>query len=536
MALADENIDDMTIGLQMQQFLDEWNYRVVHASMAQDWDQVQTTKTAMSLFEAHGLVIPDEEKEVLAEMDENKMVEVLVRRMSPSLRKTFEHFTLQLQLFVSAAVRVRSALDEGEDSDVRRIIEEGDKAITMQILRQTVVEAASEISEIKQVHDSWSHSMNRRIDRLARTAKTTDEARDELEKINQSIDDFSRAQNEKSQKVLASMCGNNEKVLIKTCFAGWHNYHVKYQAEKDIHRKFRDEIEWAQAKLLEYQAAKLASVRRVMLQTLDNATQELKTEVVKQWAQVVKDEKEQAAAQKALEEQMAVMEGLKESQKENAKQSMLRMVQGNDSTLMSLCFQTWTSCMEEMRVENAYHKQTRDLENNMKSLKAQKAEENKGVMAKFSQGSDTGLVTMVFRAWSDDYKQDKRSREFQRQVNQSETLFKSMQTSQKAKAMGVSERVAQLEAETVMMSAFMNWQMETKLARVSRHYRQQMDDKKGQLDFVRTLFTDFANELGDVGNSPRTSKHKSSSKKDRSPERHTKESAGASAGATAALQ
>jgi len=515
MALDDESIDDMTIGLQMQQFLDEWNYRVVHASMAQEWDQIQTTKTAMSLFEAHGLVIPEEEKEMLAEMDESKMVEALVRKMSPSLRRTFEHFTLQLQLFVSAATRVRSALDDGDDGDVRRTIEEGDKAITMQILKQTVVEAAAEVSEIKQVHDSWSYSMNKRIDRLARTAKTTDEARSELERINQSIEDFGRAQNQKSQRVLVSMIGANDKVLLKTSFGGWHSYHVKYLAEKDIHLKFRAEIEATQVKLVQYKAEKVANVRKVMMQTLENATQELLTEVVKQWAQAIRDEKEEKAAQKALEEQMANLEGLKESQKANAKQSLLRMVDGNDGALTSLCFQTWATSMEEMRLENAYDKQTKDLEAQFKNMRAQKSGENKGVLSRFTEASDTGLVTTVFKAWSDEFKQEKRARDFQKQIDASDSRFKCMQMAQKGKAMNVSERVAELEAETMMMSAFMNWQMETKLDKVNRHYKQQMEDKKGQLDFVRTLFTDFANELGDVSNSPRTSKRKS--KKDRSP-------------------
>jgi len=495
MALEDEPIDDISVGLQMQQFLDEWNYRVIHANMACKWDQVQTTLTALSLFEAHGLVISEEEKMCLVEMEESKMVEALVQKMSPALRRTFEHFTLQLQLFVSATTRVRQALDDGDNNDVRRIVEDGDRAITQQILKQTVVEAGAEIAEIRGVHDSWSYSMTKRIDRLSRTAESTEQARSELERVSKMIEEFGRSQNEKSHKVLASMAEGNDSMLLKVALGGWHTYFQKYKSEKDIHAKFRLEIENAKKALIEYQAAKIENVRKVMLQTCENNQQAMLTEVCKQWHQAVKDEKEEREAARLLEEQVAKMASMKESQKENARQAMMRMCSGSDEALAGLTFQAWMQVTEEDRMQHQFDQEAADLEAKLKAMKAQKGNDGKSVLARFSTANDTGLTSTVFRSWGDHTRQELKAKRAKEALDAADSRLKCLRDTQKYKALSAAEKVAILEDEIPLLTCFMNWQMETTLSRVNRHYRQQMEDKKGQLDFVKGLFKDFAKDL-----------------------------------------
>ena len=37
-------VDDVTVGLMVQQFLDEWHFRVLHSGLAYAWDRPEATK------------------------------------------------------------------------------------------------------------------------------------------------------------------------------------------------------------------------------------------------------------------------------------------------------------------------------------------------------------------------------------------------------------------------------------------------------------------------------------------------------------
>mmetsp|Transcript_75392 Transcript_75392/g.191283 ORF Transcript_75392/g.191283 Transcript_75392/m.191283 type:complete len:532 (+) Transcript_75392:53-1648(+) len=509
----EEHVDDMSIGLQMQQFLDEWHYRVLHSGMATEWDHADTMFAAMSLFQAHGLVISEEEKRLLAREEEDHIIQVLVRKMTPAQRRTFEHFALQLQLFVSAATRMRTSIEEGEPEDIRRVVEEGDKAITQHILKQTVVEAAQEISEVKSVHDSWSASMGQRINRLTRTAENTGAARAELERINRSIQAYSMNQNELSVKFLTAMLDKSKKGLLATVLNAWSAHHVKHKSEKDIHEKFRAQIQVAEDKLIQYKADKVANVRKALMRSAGNADQLLQTAVLRSLAQVVKDGKDGQGMQKALTEQQARMDGMKESHKKASRNSMMRMCAGNDASMLLLCFQTWHTELIEMKADKDSNLRSQELEIQLKSSKLAGNKSSTGVLNRLSQSTDTALLAMVVREWSVDIRSQRQSKIFDEQIGVQNQKFASLKSAQKGKAMDVSQRASEMENSNTLMSLFLSWQMEVRLARVVRHYSGQMETKKRQLESVRTMFNQFANELGDISNTPR----KSSSSKPRGP-------------------
>ena len=56
-------VDDVTVGLMVQQFLDEWHFRVLHSGLAYAWDRPEALIKAMDIFEAAGMRITLEEKE-----------------------------------------------------------------------------------------------------------------------------------------------------------------------------------------------------------------------------------------------------------------------------------------------------------------------------------------------------------------------------------------------------------------------------------------------------------------------------------------
>jgi len=69
---------------------------------------------------------PEEEKRLYA-MDEAQMIESLVSRMPQQTKEQFEHFFLQLQLIVSTATRIRTALEEGTPKVIEEALNDADQ-------------------------------------------------------------------------------------------------------------------------------------------------------------------------------------------------------------------------------------------------------------------------------------------------------------------------------------------------------------------------------------------------------------------------
>jgi len=503
----EEQIDDMTIGLQMMQFLDEWHYRVLHANMATVWDRTQTVVATLDLFEAHGLVFAPDEKWELAAMEEDKMVEALVHKMSPQLRRSFEHFTLQLQLIVSTATRVRVALDEGDSKDVQRIVEDGDKGIMQQILKATVVEAAAEVGELRLVHGSWAKSMGRRVDRLARTAQSTEAARWELEQIEASIDQYKIEQNAKSQKVLMTMCSGNSKMLVKTTFGGWWALTLKNRSERHIHERFKKEIADAEAKLLEFKMAQSASIKKVLMKSVADSASALTSAAFDAWLQLLRDGKEEGSNKDKLARQKERLQQLQEAQKASAKRTMARMAEGSDESLRSMSFHGWATYVQDTKHANAVHEKSAAIQKQIEAMKSRSSDQSKSVLESMAATSDIDLLVGCFHAWADDAATERKAREVEEVIANSNQKFAMLRNAQKAKATDVKQQAIDLQKENTKMQIFMNWSLLARGNYVHRHYAGKMDSKKQQLEAVRTMFNKFATELGDISNTPRKHGH-----------------------------
>jgi len=163
----DPHYDDATIQQELQQFMDEWHYRILHSGLALSWDRTQCLRLAIEMFQMHGMEITEEEKESYVAMeDEQEMVAAMVAHYPMAARKTFEHFVLQLQLVVSTTTQVRHALVTGDSQEVARCFEGGETGPGQQILKQCIVEAGRQIHDAVEMHKSWKANTEARIARL----------------------------------------------------------------------------------------------------------------------------------------------------------------------------------------------------------------------------------------------------------------------------------------------------------------------------------------------------------------------------------
>jgi len=511
----EEHTDDMSIGLHLQQFMDEWYYRCLHSGIANDWDRERCAVAALDLFELQGVNIRKDEKPKLAALDDDDFIQAVVRRMPSDVRTAFEHFALQMQLVMSAASRVRCALQEGPPEELARIMEEGDQGVNSQILKQTIREASLEVGEIRETHENWLECMSKRMARLGQCQLDTEQGKIELEKLNIKLANFGSEQNEKSKAVLLGMAAQSDKALVGTVFKTWWTYKVKQEHEQAIHKKFRKEIDDAQRSLMEYKQAQVRNIREVLMRNSAGSAKLLMTECFRVWAKDVQDEKEERGLKDHIEMSRAKMGNLKAAQKDNARQTMMRLVAGAEDAIRSAAWQHWVLFHEEYKKNKDFELLVRKQEEKMQDFMKRKSEEAKGVLSKMAGSSDTGLLHSTFTAWMEDWKSVKKARDMEDMMNNHNAKLASLNARVKGNANSAALRSNELEKENTVMQMFMHWHTEARLGRLIRHYSGQMDSKKQQLDAVQTMFKSFAQQLeSGISTTPRTTRksHKSSSR------------------------
>merc|ERR1719198_2251717 len=459
------------------------------------------------------MVITEEEKEAFVAMeDEQAMVAAMVNHYPMEARKTFEHFVLQLQLVVSTTTQVRHSLEVGSAEEVARCFEGGDSGPGQQILKQAIVEAGKQIHEAVEMHKSWKANTEARITRLSVYMDEAEHARQQLEAINAQLEAFHGDQKSKSKSVLVGMADKNDKVLVHTIFSTWLGWLIRHKVDRDIHDKFKKEITDAEDALIAFKQKQLGISRGILRRGAAQGDAALTAECLRQWYKYVIEEGHNKKMDAALEEALAKFNAQQQSAKDASKSVMTRMSAGNDQALMNLCWQSWNAAAEELKKDKEIDELAKKAEQQYKDFKNKKSAEARGVLDRMSGSSDTGLLHMIIEEWQGVVNEEKESRKMDELLNGNEQRFKSLNQKQKAGAKSVASRCHQQEEENMMMVFFYAWSTEARSEHVIKHYSSKLDQKKGQLDAVQSMFRQFANQLEQgIGNTPRTGGSRSKS-------------------------
>lgn len=506
--IQEPRTDDMSIGLQMQQFLDEWSYRVVHANMSMVWDQVEANCKAMDLLEIHGVQLLPGEKENLAEMqDEEDMISALVKRMPEQARNTFEHFALQLQLVLSTVTRVRHALETLPDNEVASVMDDSESHINQTILKNAIVQASRDIGRKKEVHDDWEQNMEHQIARLKLCSDESIHVQQQLDALQSQLGSFGGNQKDKNKAVLNSMASKRDNVLLHSVYTAWVGMYMKFLSEKSIHEKFRKEISDAEEALLNFKMKHLEKVRSVMNRRHAGNTNQFLKEVLQTWKTIIETEKEERELGGALKAAQEKLAQFNEEAKAASRKVMQKMSAGSDNALLGFCLQGWIGLMSESTQTKAFKEQQAAVEAQLAEFTKRKGAEAKGVLGRMSGSTDTGLLTEVWKAWSGEYKENKRERMEAELLEQKTLQFNSINARQKGSAYGTAERTNEVLQENLVFHLFLSWSTAARHERVIRHYSGKLEAKKHQLESVQTMFKTFASQLEQgLGASPRSRK------------------------------
>jgi len=480
----------------VQQFLDEWHYRIISSSLAKQWDRTRTVATALSFFQLSGLPLGENQIAEMTAMEEASMVTRIVSLMDANFMAGFEYLQLQMALVIMTATTIRKSLEENNQEAIWQSMEHTESAgVPQQILKQAIVHACAEAGKIRNTHKTWSKNTESRIARLHRGAEDAERTQQQLQAVLNQLESFGETQNGKSKKVLMGLANNQDRALMNTCYDAWYGFLSRVKSEKSIRDKFEDQITTAERKLFEYKERQLTNIKGVINRGNAAGIEDLLKTIWEGWGAGIREQKLEAEKAAELEAVNARLANVCSSAAENAKKVMGRAAAGNDQGLLLLCVQAWTGWLDEVKKDRELDGQVAESQAKLQEYLKSKNEEAKGVLDRMGAGSEEGLMKMFWSYWVQIWKEEVKNRELEAQMQAMQDRMNGLSGKQKGNAMSVQERVNAQMATNLLLNTFSAWVLGTKQIRVEQYFTSKMESRRKQLSSVQGMFKSFATQL-----------------------------------------
>jgi hypothetical protein len=490
-----EALNDDAMALLLQQFMDDWTYRVMASPLSKKWHKLEVNMSALELLAVHGVPYTEEEIKEVAKMEEQMMIMDMTARMSVEVRGRFEQITRHLRDLVSTATAIRKGVDVGEEA-VQEIFEGlGDTLMGQQIMKNTVISATEEVQNLQRCQKSWKKSMEIRLGRLTRSAELAEHAQQQLLAVEAQLEAVGGDSNGKSKKVLQGLAAGQNKSLMHTCFTNWLGVMLGDKADQDIRHKYEARLALAEKKLFAFKENKVKNIKAVLGRASKGNDDALQAEVLRLW-KIQKDENKMdgdaKAKMKILQDKLA---HAKKSAAENTKKVMARMNGDKDEMLLVSAISAMKSYCAEYEKNKEFEDAVKKSEQNMKDHLAKKKDEAKKVLDSMHNATASGLMEHCFHAWAKDIEETVRRKKLEEAMYETDCRLKSFLDKQAGNAMGVQTRTIDQMNENMTLRIWSAWVIEVKGNHLEKYYSKKLEGKRGQLQKVQQLFKKFAEEL-----------------------------------------
>lgn len=328
----------------IRQFLDESHYSTLHGALSSRWEAHQSLTAAVKLMEQYGVFVSPEEEKRLYAMEESQMIESLVSRMPQQTKEQFEHFFLQLQLIVSTATRIRTALEEGTPSVIEEALNDADQTgILPYILKMSVVQAGSEVVALRRQHEGWQSETEQRMSKLLRGQDDAMQAQKQLAAAQQQLGHFQGSHKDKAYKAMMGVAGKNDRALADAMITNWRGLVDRRKKEEEIRVEYEERIEAAQKRLFDYKQSQKGNAKGVLLRQAAAGDGALIAEVFGFLCKEPLSRKADEEAAKKMAEIEAKLASQAGKNKDNAKAVLMRNLASGDNMLMDVCIEAWKS-------------------------------------------------------------------------------------------------------------------------------------------------------------------------------------------------
>jgi len=306
---------------------------------------------------------------------------------------------------------------------------------------------------------------------------------------------FQAGHSEKSKKMLMNMLANSASGLIQTCFHGWAGYCKSTSEEVRIREEYKERIEIAQKRLLDYKSANLKGVRNMMKKKAADLETALVAEIWHTWVVEIVGNKRTSEDIANIAELEAKLANVQKSQAENTKRVMARMTGDSNNALVSFCLQAWISFHKDYLKNKEMEDAVKAEEKRVQEFMQAKGDSAKSIMQAASGASATGLLSTVMTAWVKLYQENKLEAEMCEMLNGADSKFTMFGDRSKESGMSALDKAAYHLNLLVMIRCWGAWRADTKIMGVHRNYHNRVEAKRQQLLGVQQMFRNFASEL-----------------------------------------
>jgi hypothetical protein len=489
--------------ISVQQFLDDWFYRVMHSSLAKDWSREQVLASALSILKLNGANLDDGEIEALATMEENELLDYVVPKIPHQMRDNFERISMQTRMLATIATTIRKATDdkndglnEEEEEAIQRVFEEHDgSAIGHAILKEAVIISAKEISEARRVQATWKGPTEEMLAKKIRDCEEAEHIQQQLLATEAQLENFGVTQKKKGKGMLLGMAEGQTKALMHTCFSNWEGFTIALKEDRRIRYMYEQQLTEAEKALIAFKEKQIAHIKSILLKDAREKGDNLMAEVMRLWRQTKDSNKLDSESKAKLDALNAKLHDFKTTQAENTKKVMSRMNGNQDEMLTINAFAAWKQFIEDYNKNREFEDRVKKTEQQLKEHMEKKKDDAKQVLARMQGATDSGLLTMCMQTWVTSFVEGKKQKELEKQMLETDCRLKGFMDSHSQNAHGVSARTIDQIEENLTLRVWNAWMTEAKVSHVAKKFDTKIEDKRKQLQKVQILFKKFAQEI-----------------------------------------
>merc|ERR1712193_325904 len=428
--------------------------------------------------------------------DEAAMIDSLVSRMPQQTKEQFEHFFLQLQIIVSTATRIRTALEQGTPDVIEEALNDADQTgIMPYILKMSVVQAGSEVVALRQQHEGWSAETEARMSKLLRGQDDAMQAQKQLAAAQAQLGHFQGSHKDKAYKAMMGVAGKNDRAQMDAVITNWKAVVDRTKKEAEIRIEYEERIEAAQKRLFDYKQSQKKNSKGVLLRQAASGDSALIGEVFAYLCKEPMQRRADEEAEKKLKEIEAKLAAQAGKNKDNAKAVLMRNLASGDNMLMDVCIEAWKDWLKEYKKNKDAEDAVKAAEQKVAAFMKGRSEGAKGIIDRMNSATDSGLVEHVVSTWVQYYKDLKKAEEMEALINGGAARFSSFSSRNKQGAMSAGQKATAVKDYGLINHSMLLWIEVTRVERMLRYYTTRVEGKKTQLQGLQTMFRNFASQL-----------------------------------------
>lgn len=488
-------VDD-AIRFLVNSFLETQHRRKLHEILACKWDRCQSAQAAVKLLSKNGVELSPEEEAHLGGLNDTELVEALIQKIPEQSSDEFQGFFLELQLLVSAAMRIRQGLEESRPEEVSQALDDVESSdVGLHVMKMAVVQAGAEVMSLGQQHKSWIQDSQHRLSLLVRGQEEAMSAKKKWASAKAILHNATVSQNERAKRVVSTFLHGSTTATLKSIMASWLCIMRREKMERAVHLEYQEKLERMQKHLARCRQDQLTQVRAHFMRKCAAGLYQMKRELFDTWREEVEESKIDKDIFHEAKKVEAKLASLKESQASRMS-CIIEAVAANANTCMvAACIRSWQGEVSKSKKELELQLWLKSTERHVKQRRQANKVFSMANCDRLAKQFDVALLSLTLRSWVQTYQEAKQSSQMLDYLSSAQQQLSHFGAKNALAARQCMLKAAEILDEDIAQRCFQAWRMDQKMSGISAQHGTRIEGKREQLQQVQKMFRSFAMNL-----------------------------------------